>query len=151
MATPPPAEFFRQKDVTHEYCEITTNSPSLNQCSVRQIISGARAHDKQSSETLCLTLLAFWWYMLNPSPFLLPAVGTKSDNLSPSLIINVGSAAGSQVDGAVGLPSTQPAAVPICRRMCRRHVYVLTPLTVQLSCRDFLCLRSQLQCVLCRR
>ncbi|KAG8320306.1 hypothetical protein J6590_071556 [Homalodisca vitripennis] len=59
MATPPPAEFFRQKDVTHEYCGITTNSPSPNQCSVRQIISGARAHDKQSSETLCLTLLIF--------------------------------------------------------------------------------------------
>ncbi|KAG8269428.1 hypothetical protein J6590_107643, partial [Homalodisca vitripennis] len=52
MATPPPAEFFRQKDVTHEYCGITTNSSSPNQCSVRQIISGARAHGKQSSETL---------------------------------------------------------------------------------------------------
>ncbi|KAG8310813.1 hypothetical protein J6590_056651 [Homalodisca vitripennis] len=61
MATPPPAECFRQKDVTHEYCGITTNSPSPNQCSVRQIISGARAHDKQCSETLCITLLIFWW------------------------------------------------------------------------------------------
>ncbi|KAG8284587.1 hypothetical protein J6590_099765 [Homalodisca vitripennis] len=86
MATPPPAEFFRQKDVIHEYCGITTDSPSLNQCSVRQITSGARAHDKQCSDTLSLTLLIFWWYMLNPSPFL-PAAATK-------------------VDDAVGLPST---------------------------------------------